>query len=90
MIRVKQQFIQNIFKNSKILKTQVDRAILYFNLPENLHSNLIIPTRLFPQEDVKENHPNLSKIIHYFETKSKIEIPSIFLFEIELKVDGRI
>ena len=89
MIRVKQQFIQNIFKNSKILKTQLDRAILYFNLPENLHSNIIIPTRLFPQEDSKENHPNLSKIIHYFESKSKIEIPSVILFEIEVNIDNK-
>ena len=78
-----QLLLQNIFQGSKILKRDVDKSMLYFNLPDYIIKNMLVPTKLFPRSN-DSTFPQISKIIDYFNTKKK-HIPNIIVLEAVVK-----
>ena len=54
-----------MFKDSQILKRDVDKAMMYYNLPEYLIMQMFIPTRLFPNKN-DDKYPDGDKILEYF------------------------
>ena len=73
--------INSVFKNSSILKKETDKAILYFNLPEYILSQMIVPTKVFPVQ-TGDLYPESAKIIEFFGQK-KGHVPNMFLLEIK-------
>ena len=83
--KMKERIYSEAFSGSAILKREIDRAMLYLNLPSAILEKYLIPTRLFPSDDAgnSERYPELSKVIKYFQSKSSQDIPSLILIELE-------
>jgi hypothetical protein len=46
--KLRQKSLENLFDGSEILKREIDRVILYYNLPEYIVNKILVPSRLFP------------------------------------------
>jgi hypothetical protein len=86
--------LHQVFKSSEILKRDVDKVLMYFNLPDYIIKNMLLPSKLFPQkvndtssgaEQEQNKFPNMSKVIDYF-SKKKGHVPNLILMEV--KVDN--
>lgn len=78
--------LHSVFRHSDILKKDVEKVILYFNLPEYLIRHLYLPTKLFPGENSEQRFPEATKIVDYF-SKKKFPTPNLFIFELVVKMD---
>lgn len=83
--KMKERIYREVFSGSTILKREIDRAMLYLNLPSAILEKYLFPTRLFPSDDAGsgERFPKLSKIMNYFQSKGDKDIPSLILIELE-------
>lgn len=81
LLKLKNKLHFQMFKDSKILKRDVDKAMMYYNLPEYLIMQMFIPTRLFPNKDA-DKFPLADKILEYFDSKQNRKVPNLILIEI--------
>lgn len=63
---------EQMFKGSQIL-VGIQAFLLYFNLPEIIIKNMLLPKRLFPNPKINnanepENFPNTMNTVEWFES----------------------
>jgi hypothetical protein len=67
----------------------VQAYLLYFNLPEIIIKNMILPKRLFPNPKINnanepDNFPNTMNTVEWFESHSNhARSPNLIVFEVE-------
>ena len=46
--KLRQKSLENVFEGSEILKREIDKVILYYNLPEYIINKILVPSKLYP------------------------------------------
>ena len=88
MAKTKKELLHSIFRGSNILKRDVDKAILYYNLPEFLVSQMFVPQKMNTDPNQNSNFPEAAKIIQYFNQNQNHKVPNLILFEIVTNVNN--